>query len=459
MRQKNKEMNMLEGSIGDKTLKFALPLAATGILQQLFNAADIAVVGRFVGKNAMAAVGSNAPLINLIISLFIGISIGANVVIASYTGQKNDKAVGRAVHTALTVAFISGVLLCLLCEALALPILRLMSIPENVFDMSVLYFRVYLLGLPVILLYDFASAIFPSRGNTATPLTCLTVSGVVNVLLNLFFVLVLGMTVNGVALATAISNLVSSALLIFFLAREQGAVHFSFKKLGADKRIFIQMISIGIPAGIQGMVFSLSNLILQSAVNSLGENVMAGSSAAFNIEIFCYYVLNSFGQACTTFIGQNYGAGKPGRCRRVLRLTFMQDMVFTVAIAGIILLTGRYLISLFNSDPDVIAIGRVRLKFILTAEFINVIIEILSGYMRGFGFSFVPAVVCMAGICGVRITWMYAVFMRHKSFETLMMAYPISWAVTAAALIAAAVYVDRKKLRSFYKPAGDSVNS
>jgi len=451
-------MDMLNGSIGDKTLRFALPLAATGILQQLFNAADIAVVGRFVGKNAMAAVGSNAPLINLIISLFIGISIGANVVIASYTGQKNDKAVSRAVHTALTVAFISGVLLALLCEALALPILRCMSIPDNVFDMSVLYFRVYLLGMPVILLYDFASAIFRSRGNTATPLLCLTVSGIINVGLNLFFVLVLKMTVNGVALATAISNLISSALLLFFLAKETGAVHFSFRKLGVDKRIFVQMISIGIPAGIQGMVFSLSNLILQSAVNRLGENVMAGSSAAFNIEIFCYYVINAFGQACTTFIGQNYGAGKPDRCKRVLKITMLQDLVFTVAIAGVILLLGKYLIGIFNSDPDVIAVGKVRLRYILTAEFINVLIEILSGYMRGFGFSFVPAVVCMAGICGVRITWMYAVFMRHQSFGTLMMAYPLSWSVTAAALCFAAVYVNRKKLGGFYKKEQQSVN-
>ena len=447
---KSKEIDMLSGSIGDKTLKFALPLAATGILQQLFNAADIAVVGRWVGKEAMAAVGSNAPLINLIISLFIGISIGANVVIASLTGQGDEGQVSKAVHTALTVSFLSGVVLALVCEVFAEPILGLMSIPENVFDMSLLYFRVYLLGLPVILLYDFASAIFRSRGNTRTPLICLTVSGIINVLLNLFFVIVVGMTVNGVALATAISNLVSSALLIFFLAREQGAVHFSFRRLGIDKRLFFRMISIGLPAGLQGMVFSLSNLVLQSAVNRLGENVMAGSAAAFNIEIFCYYVINAFGQACTTFIGQNYGAGKPDRCKRVLRITILQDLVFTVAIAMLILLFGRVLLRFFNSDPDVIEVGLTRLKFILTAEFLNVVIEILSGYMRGFGFSLVPALVCMIGICGVRITWMYTVFMSRRSFSTLMTAYPLSWTVTALVLIGAFLYVDRKKLAWFY---------
>lgn len=448
---RNKDMDMLGGSVGDKTLRFALPLAATGILQQLFNAADIAVVGQFVGKNAMAAVGSNAPLVNLILSLFIGVSIGANVIIARFTGQKNDKGVSRAVHTALAVAFLSGVILCLLCEAFALPILKAMSIPENVFDMSLLYFRVYLLGLPVILLYDFASAVFRARGNTKTPLVCLTVSGVINVILNLFFVIVLKRTVDGVAMATAISNLISSALLIYFLVRDEGAVHFSFRKLGIDKKILSQMISIGLPAGFQGMVFSLSNLILQSAINGLGEDVMAGSSAAFNIEIFVYYVLNAFGQACTTFVGQNYGAQKPERCRRVLKITFLQDMVFTVIIAIVILVSGRYLLRFFNSDPDVIAVGITRLEFILTAEFINVIIEILSGYMRGFGYSLVPALVCMLGICGVRITWRYTVFAHYKTFDVLMMTYPISWAVTAAALIVAFVYVNKKRLYSFYK--------
>lgn len=447
---RNKDMDMLGGSVGDKTLRFALPLAATGILQQLFNAADIAVVGQFVGKNAMAAVGSNAPLVNLILSLFIGVSIGANVIIARFTGQKNDKGVSRAVHTALAVAFLSGVILCLLCEAFALPILKAMSIPENVFDMSLLYFRVYLLGLPVILLYDFASAVFRARGNTKTPLVCLTVSGVINVILNLFFVIVLKRTVDGVAMATAISNLISSALLIYFLVRDEGAVHFSFRKLGIDKKILSQMISIGLPAGFQGMVFSLSNLILQSAINGLGEDVMAGSSAAFNIEIFVYYVLNAFGQACTTFVGQNYGAQKPERCRRVLKITFLQDMVFTVIIAIVILVSGRFLLRFFNSDPDVIAVGITRLEFILTAEFINVIIEILSGYMRGFGYSLVPALVCMLGICGVRITWRYTVFAHYKTFDVLMMTYPISWAVTAAALIVAFVYVNKKRLYSFY---------
>lgn len=450
MRKEN-DINMISGSIGDKTLKFAIPLAATGILQQLFNAADIAVVGRFVGKNAMAAVGGNAPLINLIISLFIGISIGANVVIAKYTGQGNEPAVSRSVHTALFISFISGIVLTAICEMLALPILRAMSIPDNVFKMSVLYFRIYLLGMPVIMLYDFASAVFRSRGNTKTPLICLAVSGTINVLLNLFFVIVMKMTVNGVALATVIANLISSALLLYFLSKENGAIRFSFKKLKIDSKILVQIIKIGLPAGVQGMLFSFSNIILQSALNGLGENVMAGSSAAFNIEIIIYYIINAFGQTCTTFIGQNYGAAKPDRCIKVLKIILIQDMIFTVSGAIIILVFGKYLLGLFNGDSEVIKTGMIRLKYILCAEFLNVFIEVISGCMRGFGYSFVPALICMFGICGVRITWRYTAFMRCANFETLMTAYPISWGVTAFALIIAYIFLKRSKLRSFFE--------
>ena len=277
MKKTSKEMDMLSGSMCDKILLFALPLAVTGILQQLFNAADIAVVGRFVGKNAMAAVGSNSPIIALIISLFTGISIGANVVIAKFIGQNRKDGVKRAVHTALLFAFLSGIVFAVICLLLSRRILSLMSIPENVFDMALLYFRVYIAGMPVILLYDFASAIFRSRGNTRTPLICLLVSGIINVVLNLFFVIVLKMTVNGVALATVTANLISSALLIWFLAHDESEVHFSFRSLGIDRYTLKEMIRIGLPAGVQGMVFALSNILIQSSINKLGEDGMAAS--------------------------------------------------------------------------------------------------------------------------------------------------------------------------------------
>ncbi len=447
----NKNMDMLHGTIGDKLMTFALPLAATGILQQLFNAADIAVVGRCVGKNAMAAVGSNTPVTALILSLFTGISIGANVVISTLIGQRKPEKVNKAVHTALLFAFVGGVIFALICELLSRQILSRMSIPDEVFSMALLYFRVYVAGMPVILLYDFASAVFRSHGNTRTPLICLLTSGVINVLLNLFFVLVLDMTVNGVALATVISNLISSVLLIYFLIRENSEIHFSFKKLGIDKKQLSMMINIGLPAGIQGMVFAISNIIIQSSINKLGSDVMAASSAAFNIEIFAYYILNSFGQACTTFVGQNYGAKQPDRCIKATKIALVQDMVITVVFSMLILLAGRPLLHIFNSNEAVISVGMIRIKYVLLSEGINVIIEIMSGCMRGYGRSFIPALICTVGICGVRITWVYKVFAYHKTYATLLKAYPLSWAATCAALVIAYTILRRITMKDFFE--------
>lgn len=460
--------DLTEGDLGKNILLFAMPLAATGILQQLFNAADIAVLGRYVGSDAMAAVGSNTPLTALIINLFVGISIGANVVIAHYIGMGNREKVTKAVHTSLLIAVLSGAVIAAICELIAPAILGLLSIPDEVYDMALLYFRVYIMGMPVVLLYDFASAIFRSRGNTRTPLICLLTSGIVNVILNLFFVLVLKMTVNGVALATVLANLISSALLVWFLMHEESEIRVDFNKLlGRSKEteetiqsagrpqlidagILGEMIKIGLPAGLQGMVFCFSNVIIQSAINKLGADVMAGSSAAFNIEIFAYYVLNSFGQACTTFTGQNYGANKPERCRKVLQLTLLQDMLCAIVLPLVILFFGRPLLGIFNSDPNIIATGMVRLRYILLAEFINVIIEIFSGYMRGFGYSLFPALTCTVCICGVRLTWVYSVFEKHQTFPMLMTCYPISWGLTAVVMLIVYFYMRNKYLADFF---------
>ena len=448
--EKEKNNEVVSGSLGKNIMSFALPLAATGILQQLFNAADIAVIGNWVGKDAMAAVGSNTPLISLIINLFVGISIGANVVIARYIGMGNKKGVEKAVHTSLMIAVLSGIVMGGLCELAAPYILGLLSIPEEVYPMALLYFRVYVMGMPVILLYDFASAIFRSRGNTRTPLICLLTSGIVNVLLNMFFVIVLKMTVNGVALATVIANFVSSVLLVFFLTRERSEIRVKRSALKIDPHILGEMVRIGLPAGVQGMVFCFSNVIIQSSINKLGSDVMAGSSAAFNIEIFAYYVLNSFGQACTTFTGQNYGANKPDRCRRVLKLTLTQDLVISIVLPALMLLCGKPLLSIFNSSPEIIATGLVRLRYILMGEFISVIIEIFSGYMRGFGYSLLPALTCTVCICGVRLVWVYSVFERHKSFSVLMTCYPLSWAVTAFVMLLVYFHMKKTYLKDFF---------
>lgn len=426
---------MTQGTLGNKILLFAFPLALTGILQQLFNAADVAVIGRFVGKTAMAAVGSNTPVITLIVSLFVGVSLGANVVIARLTGQKDEEGVNRAVHTAIMIAVCGGVMMALIGELAAKSLLQLLAVPDDVLPLATLYLRIYFIGLPVILLYNFESAIFRSQGNTKTPLLCLAVSGLTNVALNLFFVIALDRSVDGVAAATVIANVVSSGLLFYFLRRSGSAIKVDIKKMKIDAAIMKEMFRIGLPAGLQGMVFAISNVCIQSAVNSLGSDVMAASSAAFNIEIFAYYIVNAFGQACSTFVGQNYGAGNIDRCRKSTSLCMLQDILITIGVTAFLLLMGKKLLTLFNSDPIVLEYGYIRIRYIVSLEVFNVVIEVLSGNMRGFGFSLAPALVALVGICGIRITWVYTYFRMHPSFDNLMIAYPLSWVVTAAAMV------------------------
>lgn len=437
-------MDMLHGSLGDKIIRFALPVAATGILQQLFNAADIAVIGRFVGKEAMAAVGSNNSLIGLMVTMFSGIAMGANVVIARSTGQGNREGIRNAVHTSILIAFVGGLLMTVIGELLAKPLLHWLGVPEEIFREAMRYIRIYFAGLPVIFLYNFESAIFRSQGDTRTPLICLTISGILNVVMNVFFVVVLHMTVDGVALATVLANLISSGLLLIMLMRSRSAIRVHWSGFSYQPHVIGSILRIGTPAGLQGMVFSLSNLCIQSAINSLGADVIAASAAAFNVEIFAYFVLNSFGQACTTFVGQNLGAGNMERCRRATRICMVQDFIFTAAISGVILLSGHALLRIFNTDPEVVRIGYIRILILISAELVNVVIEILSGAMRGHGQSLIPAIVSLMGICGVRIIWVYTVFPFSKTFATIMAAYPLSWAITALVLVIAYFMMMRK---------------
>lgn len=435
---------MLHGSLGDKIIRFALPVAATGILQQLFNAADIAVIGRFVGKEAMAAVGSNNSLIGLMVTMFSGIAMGANVVIARSTGQGNREGIRNAVHTSILIAFVGGLLMTVIGELLAKPLLHWLGVPEEIFREALRYIRIYFAGLPVIFLYNFESAIFRSQGDTRTPLICLTISGILNVVMNVFFVVVLHMTVDGVALATVLANLISSGLLLIMLIRSRSAIRVHWSGFSYQPHVIGSILRIGTPAGLQGMVFSLSNLCIQSAINSLGADVIAASAAAFNVEIFAYFVLNSFGQACTTFVGQNLGAGNMERCRRATRICMVQDFVFTAAISGVILLSGHALLRIFNTDPEVVRIGYIRILILISAELVNVVIEILSGAMRGHGQSLIPAIVSLVGICGVRIIWVYTVFPFSRTFATIMAAYPLSWAITALVLVISYFMMMRK---------------
>lgn len=438
-----KKIDMTHGSLWDKILMIALPLAASGILQQLFNAADVAVVGQFVGKEAMAAVGANAPVVNILITMFTGISLGANVVISRYTGRKDKENAENAAHTAILVAVISGFFILVLGQCIARITLEMMSVPSDCLDMAVLYLRVYLCGMPVIFLYNFEAAIFQSQGDTKTPLMCLIISGIVNVILNLFFVIVIGMTVNGVALATVISNGISSMLLFAFLLKGKTPLTIEKQRFRIHADLLKEMLQIGLPAGLQGMVFSISNILIQSAVNSLGTDVVAGSSAAGNLEIIGYFVVNSFSQACTTIIGQNFGANQPERCHKTLMISLVESWIVGGTVSFLIIIFGKQLLRLFNSDPNVIAFGYQRLFWILSFEVINGTIDIISGAMKGYGESLAPALIALVCICGVRIVYIFTYFAFHRSFTTLMLAYPISWIITMI-VISAAYLIMRK---------------
>ncbi len=443
------KIDMLNGSIWNKLPRYALPVAATGILGQLFNASDLAIVGNFAKANktvAVAAVGANSPVIGLILNFFIGIALGANIVIAHSVGRGDNKTIRKAVSTSVIMALAGGAVIAVIGELVVKALLGCLNIPNDVFPYALLYIRIYLLGMPAILLYNFEAAIFRSIGDTKVPLGVLAVSGLLNVALNLFFVIMLGMTVDGVAVATVISNIASAVILFVLLVRTDKPVHIDVRNIRFDKKCFLQIIKIGLPAGLQSAVFALANIVIQAAINSLGTIVIAASSAAFNIEIFAYYVLNSFSQACTTFVGQNYGAGQIKRCKRILLLCILEDAIASAAVISLVLLSGRLLLSIFTNDPEVIEIGYTRLLIILSAYTFTMLYENMSGYLRGFGDSLMPAVLTIIGVCAVRIIWIYTVFQAHKTFASIMLAYPVSLFVTALLIFAAlTIYKPSKK--------------
>lgn len=444
---KSREIDMLNGPIWDKLPRYALPIAFTGMLEQLFNASDIAIVGNFANTNrtvAIAAVGANSPIVGMILNLCIGIALGANVMIANAIGRKDHKTVTETVHTAVLMALIGGAIVTILGEWCIGSVLNLLHVPTDVYPYALLYIRIYLLGMPVIFLYNFEAAIFRSVGETKVPLEALAFSGVLNVILNLFFVIILKMSVNGVAIATVISNAVSSGILLICLMRMNTWIHLDIRELKLHGNCVKRIVQIGLPAGVQGAVFNLANIVIQSAINILGTVVIAASSAAFNIEIMVYYVINSYGQACTTFVGQNFGAGQMKRCRRVLVLCLVEDIIICVCMICIGLVFGKNLLAIFNSEPKVIAIGYIRIIMVFLADTFNMLYEIMSGYLRGFGISFVPAILTILGVCVVRILWVYTIFPMDRTFRTLMTVYPVSLA-SAAILIGGALL--------YYRPA------
>lgn len=438
-----KAYDILQGSLWDKIPQFALPVAATAILGQLFNAADIAVVGNFTGDLstvAVAAVGANSAIIGLTVNLFIGIALGANVVVSYSIGQNNKDDVSKAVHTAIVFSVLGGIFAAILGELIAAPLLGQLNVPDDVFPYALLYLRIYFAGLPVILLYNFEAAICRSAGETQIPLIALTGAGIINVILNIVFVVGFSMTVDGVALATVISNALSAAALYVYLRRTDKLIHIEPAKLKIDSAILRRILRVGIPTGLQSAVFSVANILIQSAINSLGTIVMAASSAAYNIEIITYDILNSFSQACTTFVSQNHGAGQIKRCRKTLFLCLSEGLVCLISVVVIILFFGKNLLALFDYNPEVIEVGYIRVMYLMLAHIFSLCYEVLSGYLRGFGISLPPALITMLGVCGVRLSWIYWVFPLHRSFKTIMLAYPVSLATTALFMLFAVIY-------------------
>ena len=439
-------MNMLQGSLWDKIVLFSVPLALTGVLQQLFNAADIMVLGQFVGKNAIAAVGNNISLIGILVNLFIGFSLGANVVIAQAIGARHQRNAKIAVHTSIVFAFLVGLAITVIGEIAATPILELMGVPDEVKDMAEKYLRVYLLGMPFMSLYNFAAAIFRSRGDTKMPLIALTVASVMNLIMNMIFVVNYKWGLVGVVFATVLANAISAWILVFSLTRSLGFIHLRIKSLTIDGAILKEMVRIGLPAAIQGMVFSFANLIIQGAINSLGADVMAASAAAFTIEINVYCFLGAFGQAATTFVGQNYGANKLERCKRATWVAIGLNAAVTSVLTAIVLIFGKELLSMFQNDAKVIELGYIRLLYIVGPEIVCIFLDGLSGALRGYGISLPPALLALIGVCGVRITWVYTVFAETPTYEVLMATYPVSWFATAIFIaIAYKYYISRIK--------------
>ena len=438
--------DMLNGNLFSGILMFAIPLAASSILQQLFNSVDVAVVGHFAQNRAVAtaAVGSNGSVINLIINLFVGISVGANVVISNYIGRGERKKANSCVHTAMTIAIISGVFLLFLGLFIARPLLELMSTPEDVLPYAVQYLHIYFLGMPFIMVYNFGSAILRCIGDTRRPLYCLIISGVLNAALNLFLVMAFHMDVTGVAIATVISNIVSASLVCVFLLREKSEITFSIRKMGIRRDDLVRMLRIGVPAGLQSMLFSISNVFIQSVLNRFGTSVVAGSAVTLNFENFSYYIISAFSQACVTFTSQNIGASRVDRCKKIFRLSMLMSVILSLIMNYTFFLSRGFFIYLFTSDETVAYYAAIRMLYILTPYFLINTYEISGAALRGMGYSLTPAMMSVFGTCIFRLIWAYTIPKLNQSLGALYIVYPISWIITGTLVLSSYIIIRRK---------------
>ena len=450
MAQNTRTGDLTSGPMLQKIILFSLPLAASSILQLLFNAADVVVVGRFAGSTALAAVGSNGALINLLVNLFVGLSLGANVVAARCFGAKDDEGVRNTVQTSVTLGLVSGFFLAVVGFFAARVLLELMSCPEDVIGLSTLYLKIYFIGMPMTMLYNFSSALLRAVGDTRRPLFCLAVAGVINVVLNLVFVIGFSMSVAGVALATIISQTVSACMVTRMLMKEEGALHLDLHHLGFHIGALKQILLIGLPAGLQSTVFSLSNVVIQSAINSFGSTVVAGSSASANLEGFVYTAMNAFSQAAVTFTSQNMGARKYQNLNRVVLNCLLCAIVTGVVLGGGAVLAGSQLLHFYSSDAAVIAAGYERLRVICGTYLLCGIMDTLASSLRGLGYSVLPMVVSLVGSCLLRLVWIATIFQLNRTPFMLYISYPISWVLTAAVHLACLLVV-RHKMKNRHK--------
>lgn len=438
---------MLHSSLPLSMLMFAMPLAASSILQQLFNSADTAVAGQFAGGNALAAVGANGAVVALFVNIFGGLSVGVNVLVAHYIGQGRPDAVKRCVQTTVKFSLLCGVFMMVLGLFIAKPILIMTDTPDNVLDEAVLYLRIYFLGMPAIILYNFCAAILRAVGDTRRPLYCLIVSGVLNVVLNLFFVCVCGMGVEGVAIATVISNVVSAVMVFYILVHEDEPLKLNPRGMRIDGHSLGKILRIGAPSAIQSAVFSLSNVLIQGGINSFGEDAIAGSAAGLNFEYFAYFVINAYAQAVITFVGQNYGAGNKVRCRKSLLVAVFEGMILTAIFSSIMMIFSGFLVRFYTKDVDVIEFAIIRMKHVMLLEAMTGTYELTAAAMRGLGRSMLPAIITVFGSVVFRIIWIYTVFAKYHTYDMLLSVYLVSWIITGTAMIAAYIIISGKLLR------------
>lgn len=443
---KNYQLDMTKGSILWILLKFSIPLICSSILQLLFNAADVIVVGQFAGDEALAAVGATTAIINLLVNLFVGLSVGTTVVAANFFGSDRKNDLSQTVHTAILISVIGGIILSIVGVVFSKQILHITKTPDEILDLATVYLKIYFAGILPTVVYNFGCALLRAKGDTKRPLYVLLFSGFINVILNLIFVIVFNMSVAGVALATVISQIIASVFIIKFLIDENSAFKLIFSKLKINLQIFIKIIKIGVPAGFQGIIFSLSNVIIQSAINSFGANVIAGNSAASNLEGFVYIAMNGFAQGALTFVSQNLGAKKYDRIKKSVGISLGCILVIGLILGNVIVLFGNNLLRLYSENPAVIDYGMNRLRLICSIFVLCGLMDVMGNIIRGLGHSFLPMIITLIGACGIRILWIKTIFEVSKfhTCEMIFISYPISWIVTFIALFISFLFIIKK---------------